>query len=508
MHPPPTATAPAAETGLSRARKARLWLCVAAMVFAFFLLGSRGLYDPDEGRYTNVALTMIDDGDWLDPRRNEDTGHWTKPPVSYWAIAASVSVFGSNAWAARLPMALAYLACIGLCFGCARRLAPGRETLAALAYMTMLMPFLAAQLVTTDFLLSAFQALGMYAYVRGRFDEQGPGRWPLLMWAAFGLAFMTKGPPALLPLLVILVFGWLAPPPRPPRKLLQVAGVLLFFAIAAPWFVIVTWEHKGLLAYFLGAEVMKRVATNEFARHGEWYGWIEVYLPTILVGSLPWTLRIVAWARALPAACRRWRLPAARAAEAPALLVGLWVLLPLLVFCIARSRLPLYLLPIFLPLALVVAQQSPAIVRDVLPKWRWLAAWAVVLLALRVGAALYPSEQDASAWARAIRERVATPVREVVFVEDMPRYGVHLYLHSEVEALSLDDIEEPQYNPEYDESLATELAEAAFERGVVYVVRQKHFAEVNRRVLAHGFRTQVRGAPVHGRVFFTVARAG
>ena len=478
-------------------------LTLVALLLAFGLLGSRGLFDPDEGRYTNVALNMLDTGDWINPQRNDDIGHWTKPPLTYWAIAASIATFGSNAWAARLPMALAYLACIGLCWRSARRLAPGRETLAALAYMTMLMPFLAAQLVTTDFLLSAFQALGMWAYIEGRFREHGTGHWPWLMWAAFALAFMTKGPPALLPLLVVGLFAWLAPSPEPPRRLRQFGGFVLFLALVLPWFVIVTYKHQGLLAYFLGSEVVARVASNQFARHGEWYGWAEVYVPTLLLGTLPWTWRVLAWMRGLPAAIRSWRVPQVREAEAPALLLALWILLPLLVFCIARSRLPLYLLPIFVPLALVVARQVPA-GAAIWPRWQWLAAWGAVLVAIRIGVAHYPSDQDASAWARAIQSRVSTPVHEVVFVEDMPRYGLHLYLRTEVETLSLDDLEQPAYNPEYDESLAIELAEAATETGIVYVTKQKLWPAVNRRVLAHGFRAQLRGTPFHGRVIFVV----
>jgi 4-amino-4-deoxy-L-arabinose transferase-like glycosyltransferase len=487
-------------------RKALIsWLCLAAVVLAFAWLGSRGLYEPDEGRYTNVALTMLDDGDWVDPMRNEDTGHWTKPPLTYWAIASSVAVFGSNEWAARLPMALAYLACIGLCWGSARRVAPGREALAALAYMTMLMPFAAAQLVTTDYLLSAFQALGMYAYIRGRFGEAATGPWPWLLWAAFALAFLTKGPPALLPLLVIVVFAWLAPSPHRTGAIRHMAGVALFVLIALPWFLIVTYEHKGLLAYFLGAEVVARVASNQFARHGEWYGWAEVYVPTLLLGTLPWTLRLLSWARELPAAVRRWRAPVVREAEAPALLLALWVLLPLLVFCIARSRLPLYLLPVFVPLALLVARQAPAGTSG-LPRWPLLAAWLAVLLAIRIGVANYPSEQDASKWAQAVRARIAGPVREVVFVEDMPRYGLHLYLGAEVETLSLDNLDEPLYNPEYDESLATELAEGATETGVVYVVKQKLWKAVERRVRAHGYRPVPQGDAFHGRMMFMVER--
>jgi 4-amino-4-deoxy-L-arabinose transferase-like glycosyltransferase len=484
----------------------RHWLVALSVLLAFAFLGSRGLFDPDEGRYTNVALTMLDSGDWVDPRRNEDTGHWTKPPLTYWAIGASVAAFGQNTWAARLPMALSYLACALLCWRLARRLAPGRESLAALVYLTMLMPFGASQLVTTDFLLSAFQALAVFAFVESRFRERGPGAWPWLMWVGFALAFMTKGPPALLPMAAVLVFAWLSPPARPASRWQQFGGLLLFVALAAPWFVYVTHEHPGLMSYFLGSEVVARVATDKFARHGEWYGWAEVYVPTLLLGSLPWTGRLLSWLRGLPAAFARWRATAARVEEAPLLLVALWVLLPLLVFCISRSRLPLYVLPLFVPLALAVAQQSPAGAAG-WPARRWLVAWALLLLALRIVVAHYPSDQDASAWARAIKQRVDTPVREVVFVEDMPRYGLHLYLDAEVETLSLDDLAQSAFNPEYDESLATELTELANETGVVFVMKQKFLAEVDARARARGLRTQVHGAPFHGRVILTMEAA-
>jgi len=486
-------------------RAPRTWLAIAALLLAFCFLGSRGLYDPDEGRYTNVALTMLDNGDWVDPRRNQDTGHWTKPPLTYWAIASSVAAFGENTWAARLPMALAYLGCIGLCFGSARRLAPGRETLAALAYMTMLMPFGASSIVTTDFLLAFFQALAMFGFVHARFDEDGPGAWPWLMWAAFALAFLTKGPPALLPLLVVAIMSWVAPSPRPWSLAQRLGGPLLFLAIALPWFVIVTMKHPGLLGYFLGAEVVARVASNDFARHGEWWGWAEVYIPTLLLGTLPWTLRVLRWLRGLPAAFRRWRESAHRQAEANALLLVLWVLVPLLVFCIARSRLPLHRLPLFVPMALVVAQVSPTGPKAI-PDWRLLALWLCLLVGGRAAAAYLPhSDQDASVWALEIRARTSTPVREVAFVEDLPRYGLHLYLNVQVEALSLDELtNQPRFNPEYDESLATELAESAGKPGVVYVTKKKRWAAVQQRISRLGFHVRVLGEPLHGRIIFLV----
>ena len=429
----------------------RRWLVLLALALAFGFLGTRGLYDPDEGRYTNVALTMLESGDWINPQRNEDTGHWTKPPMTYWAVAASPGTFGNNAWAARLPSALAFLLCTWLCWRSARRLAPGAQDVAALAYMTLLMPTVAAQLVTTDFLLSAFQAVAFYAFVEWRFGDAGDParRWLALMWIAFGLAFLTKGPPALLPLLVLTVFTPLAPSPRPQEWVHVTWGLLVFVGIASPWFIEVTAGHPGLMGYFLGRELVDRVATDHFARHGEWYGWAEVYVPTLLVGTLPWTRRLLRWARGLVPAARRWRDRAARVAEAPDLLLAL-------------------------------------------------------LLALRFGAAFVPDDKDASAWAREIRERVDGPITEVVFVEDMPRYGLHLYLDAEVEALSLAEIATFSYDPEFDESLEVELAELQVEHGVVFVTKTRTWPAVEQRVRARGLVPVVKGMPFHNRVIFVV----
>jgi hypothetical protein len=87
-------------------RGAALGALALLLVFALAFLGSRGLYSPDEGRYTGVALEMLRLGDWLHPHLHPEQPHYTKPPLTYWAIASSVGVLGENEWAARLPIAL------------------------------------------------------------------------------------------------------------------------------------------------------------------------------------------------------------------------------------------------------------------------------------------------------------------------------------------------------------------------------------------------------------------
>ena len=481
-----------------------LRVALLALTLALVFLGTRGIWDPDEGRYTNVALNMLDSGDWLNPRRNHEVGHWTKPPLTYWAIAASVRVFGQNPWAARLPSALAYLLCVWFAWRAASRLAPGTQATAALAYATMLLPFGASQLITTDHVLAACQGLALWAFVEARFGTaRHTARWLVLMWVGFALGFLTKGPPALMPLLVVLLFDQLMPGRRAHRAL-QLWGMVLFALLALPWYIAVIHGNPGLFAYFIGDEVVNRVTTNEFGRHGQWYGWIAIYAPTLLVGTLPWTPTLLRWARTLPAAVRRWRDPGQRSVDGAALLLALWIVLPVLVFCLARSRMPLYVLPLFLPLAIVAARQRQQEGLG-LPRWPWLLAWAGVLLALKLASAAWPTHKDAAQWADAIRARAPGPVREVVFVEDMARYGVHLHLGAEIEKISL-AAPGVRFNPASDEDLLTELSER--EPDVVWICKQSRWPELQGRIAALGYRADAVGTPYRERIVFVVRPRG
>lgn len=500
-----------AVAALSRLRSRcppRAWIALLAVVLAFAFLGLRGIWDPDEGRYTNVAMHMLDSGDWLTPHRSSEVGHWTKPPLTYWAIAGSVAAFGRNAWAARLPSALAFLLCAWLAWRIARRIAPGAEDATALAFATMALSFGASQYITTDFLLAGFEALAVWAFVESRWSAPAQTRrWLRGMWVAFALAFLTKGPPGLLPLAAMLAFDWLQPRGQR-RPVLDVAGLALFLAIAAPWFILVTRANPGLIGYFIGDEVVNRVASDEFNRNGQWYGWLQVYAPTLLLGTLPWTPSLLRWAGGLPMMVRGWcRDPQRRIDERAWLFPTLWVLLPLLVFCLSRSRMPLYLLPLFPALALLAAMQRRREGRG-LPDWRAIAAWGALLLALKVAGASWSTHKDAAEWAKAIRARVPGPIGEVYFVEDMARYGLHLELGSEVEKLSL--LPEPdasRIDPVDDSDIARELSE--HRPDAIWITKQAQWPGVQARIVALGYRPLVQGTPYYGRVIFLVeAREG
>lgn len=477
-------------------------IAAMALLLALLLPGARGIWEPDEGRYTNVALHMLDSGDWVSPHRTRDVGHWTKPPLTYWAIASSVAVFGQSPWAARLPSMLSYLVCVLLAGRIARRLAPGSGVQAAGIYATMLLAFGAAQFITTDYLLAACETLALWAFVEARFgDGRHPRRWLALMWVGFGLAFLTKGPPGLLPLLAVLAFEWLVPGRTRPR-LLQWWGPVLLLAVALPWYAVVVARTPGLLGYFLGSEVVDRIASDDFSRHGEWYGWLQIYVPTLLVGTLPWTPALLRWARQLPSRIQAWRAKSGRTNDREGLLLALWLGLPLLVFVVSRSRLPLYILPLFVPLAVIAARQRHSEGRG-LPRWHWLVLWAACLLALEFAASQWPTHKDSRAWSEAIRARAPGPVTEVDFIDDMARYGLHLHLGVEVGKLSLEPTPQPRFSPEFDGDVRDALG-AHYDPGAIWIARQDRFATVAAHLRGLGYAAVAQGAPFEQRVLFRV----
>lgn len=480
------------------------YVALLALVLAFGFLGSRGIWDPDEGRYTNVAMNMLASGDWLTPMRNHETGHWTKPPLTYWAIASSVGALGATPWAARLPVALSYLACVLLAWLIARRLVPGREAEAAIVYATMGFTALASNLLTTDYLLAATETAAVWAFVEVRFGKpERPLRWVVLMWFFFGLAFLTKGPPALLPLLALLVFDRLVPGQA--VRLFRLPALAVFAAVALPWYAAVALRNPGLLEYLLAHEVVNRVATDRFDRNGEWYGWLYVYAPVLLLGTLPWTRALFGAVRAGGARIPIWfRDRDARTRDSGWLLLLVWIVLPLLVFCIARSRMPLYLLPLFVPLALLVAMQLQATRRS-LPAMHWLLLWVVLLLVFKFGTSIWTTHKDASGWADAVRQRMTQPAEEFLFVDDMPRFGLHLELGYpvQIERLSLEDSPADAFMSGLDGSLQSELQECKMDRRL-WITKEQNWAAVAARIEALGYTTRVVGEPYRQRVMFEV----
>ncbi|MBS0432052.1 MAG: glycosyltransferase family 39 protein [Proteobacteria bacterium] len=418
-------------------------LVALGLLLGMAFQGSRGLWSPDEGRYVDGALQMLDSGDYLVPAYSPSEVNLSKPPATYWIIAASMKVFGRNTWAARVPYALFYLATILLLYAMGRLLIPEKPWLPGLVYGCSAFPFIAANLVTTDALLTLCEAVAMYGFLSFAFGSHEHSRRSLLlMWAGWGAAFLAKGPPGLLPLLAIVPFmvirdGW-----RSLARLFPPAGILLFLLIGLGWYAVVVIRIPWALHYFLHGEVYNRIFTAAQHRNAGPIKWAAVYLPTIVLGTAPWWRSLARTAGALLA--RTKSKGAADSAGSIQRLLALWFFIPFVIFCLAQSRLPLYLLPLFLPLSLAFSLE----LRDRIDlrgfgQRAWLGAWIFALLAVKAGVAygVHPATDNRLLARRLLSVTDPGGYSAVVFIEDTALdydieentpWGIRLYLDKPV----------------------------------------------------------------------------
>ena len=450
-----------AMSNFSRFRWLGIFVLMAA--YAFVFQGSRGLSNRDEGRYTTVALELLKSGDPWTLRLNDEWLHYSKPPLTYYAIASGMAVLGRHEWAVRAPYAIAFILLFYAVYGIGRLVLPGRAWIPALVFATSFMPYAAANAVSTDFLLTLWETMAVLAFLQSR---RAPGEKPravflAMMWASFGLAFLTKGPPGLLPLLVIGVFAGWTGGGRGVRRLFTGSGLFLFFLFGLAWYIVLSVKNPGLMKSWFDQEVVGRVSSNAHNRNAQWYYAFIIYVPTLLLGMLPWTGWTVAGAKRFCCA-HRWSFWKSMRDEKPdTLFLLLWVAVPLLVFCLIPSKLPLYVLPLFVPLSMLTAASLGEDFFE--SRWkRWaVGVWVLLLIGVRgLTSVVDYDHADTRRFAVEIRERHPDPIAEVVFVGGKPWYGLSFYLDAEIERVEFDPGHPPEAFGKPSEDLEEELRDA------------------------------------------------
>lgn len=309
---------------------AGLWLAFCAGTLG------RSFWTPDEPREADIAWRMSWQSDKAVPELAGEA-FCEKPPFTYWAAAASIRAFGTDAaWAVRVPNLLyALLTALGVGF-LARRAAGWYAGLAAAAAIsTFLLSYQVAIWLATDapLLAAASVALaGAYMgfYASGRSERL---RGYTLMHVAMGVGFLCKSAAAwMVPVLTLItLIIW----ERRWRELLRYelyVGILAQAALILTWVGFVYAGADGVqhLKVFFWNNLVGRFvhvdapeALQYAAAHRNSPGRYFLELPMYL---WPWTLLVVAAARR---AYRMRRLPAedlrpvrfALASAVPALLV-------------------------------------------------------------------------------------------------------------------------------------------------------------------------------------------
>jgi len=365
-----------------------IMLLVAALALVWFApLGWRHLVPSDEGRYAEMAREMFVTGDWITPRYN-GYKYFEKPPLQTWMNALTFAWFGIGAWQARLYTAVAgFAGVIAAGYTGARLFNPAAGFAAALVLASAPYWQLMGHFNTLDMGLSFWMELTLCAMLLAQRVGIAPRearRWMWLSWASMALAVLSKGligvllPGAVLVLYTLIERDWALW-----KRLYLPSGLVVFFAIATPWFVLVQARNPEFFNFFFIVQQFDRYLTPEQNRPGPVYYFVWV----LLAGLLPWLS--LAWQSVRHALAQPRQLNG----FAPGKLLLVWSAFIFLFFSASHSKLVSYVLPVTPALALVIGAYLPRVSRAA---WRrHLIGYAAFLVVAAIGAVFIARFGDA-----------------------------------------------------------------------------------------------------------------
>jgi len=333
-----------------------LLLAAGALLF-LWRLNAVGQVDETPALFAAAGRAMAETGDWITPRVN---GHprFDKPVLIYWLIGLGTAGLPSvldplGSLAACLPSALATMAvmiALAITVHSDRGAGAMAPLAAGLAFALSPLVLVWGRVSVSDPLLTATVALALLGFWRAYADPHS--RRPWFAWLALGLAVLAKGPVGLLlPLLVLLLFGWLQRDGGGlARAIHPVPGLALTCAVALPWYLLV-WQREGgaFLQSFFGYHNIQRYTQVVNHHAGPWW----FYLPVLALASLPFLplllLGMASGARGLR------RLTPLRAVDSLPRYALCWLVVVVVFFSISATKLPSYLLPALPAMALLVA---------------------------------------------------------------------------------------------------------------------------------------------------------
>ena len=343
------------------------------------------LVDPDEGIHAAVAQEMVEGGNWIVPHLLDEP-FLDKPILYFWAIAASLKIFGMSEAAVRLPGLLCGMLGTLTTAAVAWRMLGRRCGLIAGAfYASMILPLALVQLPAHDVALVPWVNLALLCFWES--DCGGSSRrawaWTAAAGLLLGLAILTKGL-AGVALVGIAYGGYLIVSRR--LRLIHCFRAALALTVAAiigsSWYFAVEHSNPGFLRYYFFERHVLGFLTHS-QPHGLAPWWY--YFPVLIVGGLPWIGYLPVLVQDAVSR-RRKRIPAMTDARGnrPLLLLGCWFVGCTLFLTVSSSKFVPYIWPVFPAVAILAAVvwagKMDGMLSDGAERWMDRTVWCTCLL--------------------------------------------------------------------------------------------------------------------------------
>lgn len=320
-------------------RNLKYFIFIALAVLYFWQLGSYGLMNPDEGRYSEIPREMIESGDYLTLHLNY-VYYFEKPPLHYWLTAASLLIFGQNEFASRFIPALMGLLTIFMTWFTTRKF-EGEDTanFAAIILGTSALFFAISRINIIDMTLSFFLTLSLFSFYI--FYRENKKRWLYVFYAALALATLAKGLiGVVLPAGVIFCFMVFKRDWSILKRLFLSPAIIVFFLLCVPPFYLVCKKNPDFFHFFFIQEHFLRYATKMHDRYAPFW----FFIPVIIGGFFPWL-------GGLFISFKNYF-----SKKDNNIYLVLWVLVITAFFSASSSKLVPYIIPVYPALAILIAK--------------------------------------------------------------------------------------------------------------------------------------------------------
>ena len=362
--------------------------------------------DRDEPRYAQATKQMLETGDYVDIRFQQEQAN-DKPIGIYWLQAVAVKAGAalgvpharSAIWLYRIPSLLGAVGAVLATYWCALGFVDRRRAaLAALMMASSILLSVEARLATTDaaLLLTVVVAMGALARIYLPIREGKTERPKIVLlaifWTAVALGILLKG------LLIVMVVGLasitLSILNRSGRWLLALRplpGIAWVALLVLPWLVAISMRiGKAFLLDSVGHDTLGKIINSQQG-HGAPPGY---YLLLFFVTFFPASILTALVAPAVISTMRR---------EPAIQFLLAWLVPSWVVFELAVTKLPHYVLPLYPAVAIVFAV---AIERNMLSRRVWLVRavqwWfftpLIISLIAIIGAIMILREPVSPAW--------------------------------------------------------------------------------------------------------------
>ena len=325
-----------------------LFLSISLGCLFFILLGTRPLFVPDEGRYAEIIREMVNSGNYITPYLN-GIKYFEKPNLFYWLGSLAVYLNGLNLWSIRgVNALLALLGCLFTYWIASKCYDRATGLCAALILGTSSLYFVMAHMISLDLTVTFFITTCLYTFLLGYQELSADKRNNYLFIAAAcsALAVLTKGLIGIIfPLMVIglsltFIRKW-----RAIKQLPLLSCIAIFLLITIPWHALVQWYNPEFFHfYFIEQHILRYITTTVGHYQPVWY-----FIPILIIGFFPW---VVFLPQTITTCLSSWRMQH----HSTEIFFLVWATSIFLFFSFSKSKLIPYILPLFPPLAILVAR--------------------------------------------------------------------------------------------------------------------------------------------------------